>query len=50
MAVKATHTRAMDGNIAAMEANLALGPAPAVANAASIAAMRRAGEPLGVLA
>jgi hypothetical protein len=31
MAVKATHTWAMDGNIAAMEADLALGSAPAVA-------------------
>ena len=32
MAVKATHTRAMDRNLAAVEA-LALGPAPAVADA-----------------
>ena len=30
MAVKATHRWAMDGNIAAMEADLALGSAPAV--------------------
>jgi hypothetical protein len=40
----------MDGNIAAMEADLALGSAPAVAYAASTAAMRRAGELLGIRA
>ena len=50
MAVKATYPRAMHHNIAAMEADLARGPAPAVADAASIAAMRHASELLGVLA
>jgi hypothetical protein len=40
----------MDSNIAAMEADLALGSAPAVAHAASTAAMRRTNKPLGVLA
>src|SRR5262245_41257934 len=44
MAVKATYPWAMDGNIAAMEADLALGPAPAVAHPAAIAAMRHADE------
>jgi hypothetical protein len=34
----------MHGNLAAMEADLALGPAPAVAEAAFATAMRRAGE------
>src|SRR5262249_29111104 len=34
----------MHGNFAAMEADLSLGPAPAVADAVSAAAMRRAGE------
>ena len=50
MAVEATHPRAMHRNLAAVEADLALGPAPAVADTASAAAMRRAGELLGVLA
>jgi hypothetical protein len=50
MAVKATYPQAMNRNIAAMEADLALGLAPAVADAASIAAMRHTSELLGVLA
>ena len=50
MAVAAAHPRAMHGNLAAVEADLSLGRAPAVADAASAAAMRRAGEPLRVLA
>src|ERR1044072_5912986 len=50
MAVKGTHAWAMDGNIAAMEADLALGSAPAVAHAASTAAMPRTSEPLCILA
>ena len=49
VAVEAAHPRAMHRNLATMEADLALGPAPAVADAASAAAMRRAGpsEPSG---
>ena len=50
MAVEAAHPRAMHGNLAAMEADLAFGLAPAVTDAASTAAMRRTGEPLCVLA
>ena len=50
MAVKATHPRPMHLNLAAVEADLALGRAPAVADAASTAAMRRTSEPLRVLA
>jgi hypothetical protein len=37
-------------NLAAVEADLAASPAPAVTNAASTAAMRRAGKLLCVLA
>ena len=40
----------MHRNLAAVEADLALGPAPAVTDAASTAAMRRAGKLLCVLA
>ena len=50
MAIKAAYPRAMHRNIAAVEADLALGRAPAVADAASTAAMRRAGKLLRVLA
>ena len=49
-AVEAAHPRAMHRNLAAVEADLALRRAPAVADPASTAAMRRAGELLGVLA
>jgi len=40
----------MYSNLATMEADLALGPAPAITNATSAAAMSRAGELLRVLA
>ena len=40
----------MHGNLATMETDLALGPAPAGANAASATIMRRAGELLRVIA
>ena len=50
MAVEAAHPRAMHGNLAAMEADLAFGLAPAVTDAASTATMRRAGELLCVRA
>ena len=50
MAVVTAHPRAMHGNLATMETDLALGPAPAVADAASATIMRRAGELLRVLA
>ena len=50
MAVVTAHPRAMHGNLATMETNLPLGPAPAVADAASATIMRRAGELLRVLA
>ena len=50
MAVEATHPRPMHSNIAAVEADLALGPAPAVADTAAAAAVRRAGKLLGVIA
>jgi hypothetical protein len=40
----------MHGNLAAVEADLAPGPAPAVADTASTAAMRRAGKLLRVIA
>ena len=50
MAVVTAHPRATHGNLATMEASLALGPAPAVANAASATIMRRAGELLRVIA
>jgi hypothetical protein len=39
----------MHGNLATMEADLSLGPAPAVADAASATSMRYAGELLRVL-
>ena len=47
---KAAHPRAVHGNIAAVETDLAFGPAPAVADAASTAAMRHAGKLMRVLA
>ena len=50
MAVKAAHPRAIHGNLAAVETDLARGPSPAVADASSSAAMRQAGELLGILA
>ena len=40
----------MHRNLVAMETDLALGPAPALADAAASAAMRLAGKLLGVLA
>jgi hypothetical protein len=40
----------MHGNLATMETDLSLGPAPAVADAASATIMRRTGELLHVLA
>ena len=43
VAVEAAHPRAMHGHLAPMEANLALGSAPAVADPAPTTAMRRAG-------
>src|SRR5260370_42138383 len=50
MAVVPALPRAMHGNLAPMEADLSLGPAPAVAAAASATIMRRAGELLRILA
>src|SRR2546430_3125263 len=50
MAVVTAHPRAMHSNLATMETDLSLGPAPAVADAASATIMRRAGELLRVLA
>ena len=50
MAVVTAHPRALHGNLATMEADLSLGPAPAVADAASATIMRRAGELLRVIA
>src|SRR2546429_3581683 len=50
MAVVTAHPRAMHGNLATMETDLSLGPAPAVADAASATIMRRAGELLRILA
>jgi hypothetical protein len=44
MAVVTAHPRAMHSNLATMETNLAVGPAPAVNNAASAMMMWRAGE------
>src|SRR5262249_44162641 len=44
MAVVTAHPRAMHSNFATMETDLSLGPAPAVADAASATIMRRAGE------
>ena len=49
-AVEAPHPRSMHRNLAAVEADLARSRAPAVADTASAAAVRRAGELLGVLA
>jgi hypothetical protein len=40
----------MHGNVATIETDLSLGPAPAVADAASATIMRRAGELLRILA
>jgi hypothetical protein len=40
----------MHGNLAAMEPDLSISPAPTVADTASTTAMRRADELLGVLA
>src|SRR5437899_740874 len=48
--VVTAHPRAMHGNLATMETDLSLGPAPAVADAASATIMRRAGELLRILA
>lgn len=50
MAIVAAHPRARHCNLAAVEADLALGPAPALTGTASTAAMRRAGKLLRVLA
>jgi len=50
MAVVTAHPRAMHSNLATMETDLSLGPAPAVADAASTTIIRRAGELLRVLA
>src|SRR5262249_25014361 len=50
MAVVTAHPRAMHSNLATVETDLSLGPAPAVADAASATIMRRAGEFLRVLA
>src|SRR5207245_9114983 len=50
MAVVTAHPRAMHGNLATMETDLSLGPAPAVADAASATIMRRPGEFMRVLA
>ena len=50
MAVVTAHPRAMHSNFATMETDLSLGPAPAVADAASTTIMRRAGELLRVRA
>src|SRR5215467_377111 len=50
MAVVTAHPRAMHGNLATMETDLSVGPAPAVADAASTTIMRRAGELLRILA
>jgi predicted phage terminase large subunit-like protein len=50
MTIEAAHPRPMHRNLAAVEADLALRRAPAVAHPASAAAVRRAGELLPVLA
>ncbi len=50
LAVEAAHPRPIDRNLAAVEADLARRRAPAVADAASAAAVRRAGKLLRVLA
>src|SRR5215510_7763838 len=44
MAVVTAHPRAMHSNLVTMEADLSIGPSPAVADAASATTMRRAGE------
>jgi len=49
MAVVTAHPRALHGNLATMETDLSLGPAPAVADAASATIMPRPGELLRVL-
>jgi hypothetical protein len=50
MTIEAAHPRPMHRNLAAVEADLALRRAPAVAHPASAAAVRRAGELLPVVA
>ncbi len=50
MAVIAAHSRSLHCSIAAVEANLALGHAPTVADAASAAAVEWTGQTLRVLA
>jgi hypothetical protein len=50
MTIKAAHPRPMHRNLAAVEADLALRRAPAVAHPASAGAVRRAGKLLRVLA
>ena len=50
MAIVAAHPRAMHCNLAAVEADLALGRAPAVAHAPLHSAVARTDEPLRVLA
>src|SRR5262245_5423932 len=50
MAVIATHPRATDRNLAAVEADLAFGSAPALPHSVAAPAMRFAGELLGILA
>jgi hypothetical protein len=49
MAVIAAHPRALHCNIAAVEANLAPGHTPPVADAASAAAVARTGQTLDIL-
>src|SRR5262249_14928435 len=50
MIVIATHPRATDRNLAAVEADLAFGSAPALPDAVAAPAMRFAGELLGIVA
>src|SRR5262249_2130101 len=50
MAVIATHPRATDRNLAAVEADLAFASAPALPHSVAAPAMRFAGELLGILA
>src|SRR5262245_38473120 len=50
MAVIATHPGATDRNLAAVEADLAFGSAPALPHSVAAPAMRFAGELLGILA
>src|SRR5262249_4587814 len=47
--VVAAHPRPIHGDLAAMEADLAFGRAPALADAVLAAAIRRAGEPLRII-